>query len=111
VGYSSNPEDFSMADRTTRRTVTFRRPFHLSGIEDIPAGSYEVETEEELLTDVSFPAYRRVATYLFLPPRRPDSFSAQMAQIDPLELASAEEMDARESLDDAMPLSAPRLDR
>jgi hypothetical protein len=46
--------------RITTRVVTFAHPFTLGEPDDAhPAGSYSVETEEELLQDVSFPAYRR----------------------------------------------------
>lgn len=49
--------------RTTIRTVTFARSFNLDGIdESLPAGAYRVETDEELLQGVSFPAYRRTGT-------------------------------------------------
>ena len=54
-----------MAMRSTSRTVTFRKPFTLSGYPDeLPAGDYEVLVEEELLEGLSFAAYRRTATYL-----------------------------------------------
>jgi hypothetical protein len=44
-----------MTERTTRTTVTFTRPFSLSGIDEVQAaGTYTVETNEELLQDVSF---------------------------------------------------------
>jgi hypothetical protein len=57
-----------MTTRTSRRTVTFTRPFSLRGIDGVqPAGAYTVETDEELLGSLSFPAYRRVATTIFLP--------------------------------------------
>jgi hypothetical protein len=47
-----------MTVRTSRKTVTFTQPFSLSGIdEEQPAGTYTVETDEELLPGVSFPAY------------------------------------------------------
>jgi hypothetical protein len=49
-----------MTTRITTRVVTFAHPFKLAELDDAhPAGSYSVETEEELLQDVSFPAYRR----------------------------------------------------
>jgi len=32
-----------------------------------PAGTYTVETDEELIEGLSFPAYRRVATVMLLP--------------------------------------------
>jgi len=52
-----------MTTRTTKSTVTFTRPFSLSGFDgEQPAGSYSVETDEEMLDGVSFPAYRRLAT-------------------------------------------------
>jgi hypothetical protein len=77
-----------MASRTSSRTVTFKRPFALSGIERLPAGTYAVETEEEAL-DVSFPAFRRTATFIFLPCSSHAATPAQMVTIDPLELEAA----------------------
>jgi hypothetical protein len=51
--------------RSTRSTVTFSNPFILSGYpRELPAGDYEVLTEEELLQGLSFQAYRRTATFL-----------------------------------------------
>ena len=56
-----------MATRTTSKEVVFRRPFLLSGFESVePAGSYTVETEEELIEALSFPAWRRIATVMML---------------------------------------------
>ncbi len=49
-----------MTIRTTKKTVTFKRPFVLVGFNALlPAGAYVVETDEELLEGISFPAYRR----------------------------------------------------
>ena len=88
----------SMTMRTSRRTVTFTRPFSLRGIEtEQPAGTYAVETDEELLEGLSFPAYRRVATTIFLPSRPGDLVSGQLVTLDPLELEAAEQRDARSS--------------
>ena len=82
--------------RTSRRTVTFARPFSLRGIDGIqPAGTYAVETDEELLEGLSFPAYRRVATTIFLPSRPGDLVSGQLVTLDPVELEAAEQRDAR----------------
>ena len=59
-----------MTRRTTARTVTFQHPFAIEGLEGWqPAGSYIVDTEEELLQDLSFPAWHRVHTSLRLPQR------------------------------------------
>lgn len=57
-----------MLTRTTRTTVTFAHPFFLGDAEEtLPAGTYDVETEEELLEGLSFHAYRRVLTVVHLP--------------------------------------------
>ncbi|MFW2544961.1 hypothetical protein ACN2XU_20195 [Primorskyibacter sp. 2E107] len=51
--------------RSTRSTVTFSNPFTVPGYPgELPAGSYELLVEEELLQGLSFEAYRRTATYL-----------------------------------------------
>jgi len=76
-----------MTSRTTRQTVTFHRPFKLAGMErEVPAGSYALETDEELLEGLSFPAYRRTASYLTLPGRAAGMISWEMVRIDPREL-------------------------
>ena len=84
-----------MTLRTTRRTVTFARPFSLPGIAGLqPAGSYVVETDEELLEGLSFPVYRRVATTIFLPTQPGGTVSGQLAVIDPLDMEAAQLRDA-----------------
>ncbi len=76
-----------MTARTTCRTMIFSRPFRLSGMEsEQPAGRYVVETDEELLEGLSFPAYRRTATYLTLPRRAHGVISSEMVRVDPAEL-------------------------
>ncbi len=79
-----------MSIRTTRETVAFARPFRVIGLDELqPAGTYAVETDEELIDGVSFPAYRRIGTSIFLPahPARPGR--AEVAQIDSRELEAA----------------------
>jgi hypothetical protein len=50
------------------RTVVFARPFTLKNVEgEHPAGTYEVEIDEELLPGISFPVYRRVEARITLP--------------------------------------------
>jgi hypothetical protein len=84
-----------MTVRTSRKTVTFTRPFSLSGIDEVqPAGSYTVETDEEELPGVSFPAYRRIATLILLRSRNGGRVIEQLISIDPLELQAAQERDA-----------------
>jgi hypothetical protein len=73
-----------MMNRTTSKTVTFRHPFHLDGFDGAqPAGSYTVETAEELLQALSFPAWRRLYTTIRLPGRPGASVLEQTATIDP----------------------------
>ena len=56
-----------MSTRTRHETITFENEFSLDGIEQIQApGIYVVEIEEELIMDLSFPAYRRTATMIRL---------------------------------------------
>jgi hypothetical protein len=87
--------DSLMTVRTSRKSVTFTRPFSLSGIDEVqPAGTYTVETDEELLPGLSFPAYRRIATLIFLRSRRGRPIVEEVANVDPLELQAAQERDA-----------------
>ena len=84
-----------MTGRTSRKSVTFTKPFSLSGIDEVqPAGTYTVETDEELLPSLSFPAYRRIATLIFLPSRGRGPIVEEVVNIDPLELQAAQERDA-----------------
>jgi len=86
-----------MTIRTTKNTVTFNKPFILGGLDEVlPAGAYNVETDEELLEGISFPAYRRILTLIQLhaSPGRPGV--TQTLTIDPNELDAALKRD-RES--------------
>ena len=57
-----------MATRTRRETVVFGSPFLLKDIgRTLPAGGYEVLTDEELIEGLSFPVYRRVSTMMMVP--------------------------------------------
>ena len=59
-----------MTIRTSKKTVTFRGAFVLDGFsEPQPPGDHIVETDEELLEGISFPAYRRIETLLRLHPK------------------------------------------
>ncbi|MDR7039752.1 hypothetical protein J2X36_004530 [Methylobacterium sp. BE186] len=76
--------------RTTRKTLTFDLPFTLSGLdEQQPAGTYTVDTDEELLEGLSFLAYRRVATTIYIPFAHSGSGSLQAVPVDPQELEAA----------------------
>ena len=84
-----------MTVRTTSKTVTFVHPFSLSGaIEAHPAGTYTVETDEELLQPSSLPAYRRIATLLRLE-RNTGAVLTQIVETNPADLAGALARDAQ----------------
>ncbi len=83
-----------MLTRTHRETVTFHGLFTLAGVgRELPAGSYEVVTDEELIEGLSFPVYRRVATTMLVPAQSYQG-SVEMLTVDPLDLAAAIDRDA-----------------
>ena len=83
-----------MTMRTSRKTATFRRPFSLSGMDAVqPAGTYTVETNEESIEGLSFPAWRRTATVILLRPQAGAAGPGEDLDIDPLELDAALESD------------------
>ena len=79
-----------MLTRSQRTTIVFRRPFVLKGL-DRPqlAGTYDVETEEELLEGLSFTAYRRVLTTMTPQSHAPGTVM-QALLVDPAELEKAQ---------------------
>jgi hypothetical protein len=84
-----------MTVRTTSKTVTFMHPFSLSETDELhPAGTYTVETDEELLQASSIPAYRRIATLLRLE-RTTGAVLTQIVETNPVELAGALARDAQ----------------
>ena len=45
-----------------------RHPFALKGLESaVPPGTYRIDIEEEQIDGLSFPAYRRLATFIRVP--------------------------------------------
>jgi hypothetical protein len=83
-----------MTVRTSSKTVTFAHPFVLKGVDRIlAAGDYRVVTDEELIEELSFPAYRRVATMIFLPAESGSASTVEMVTIDPQDLGAAQELD------------------
>jgi hypothetical protein len=81
-----------MTIRTTRKMVTFVRPFMLKGVDRIlPAGDYRVLTDEELIEELSFPVYRRVSTMIVVPTG--SASSVEMVKVDPQDLQMAQERD------------------
>jgi hypothetical protein len=90
----------SMTARTINKTVSFARPFLLKGVDRVlPSGEYRVATDEELIQELSFPAYRRVATMIFVPAESRAS-SIEMVSIDPRDLQEAQDRDVEDSAND-----------
>jgi hypothetical protein len=84
-----------MTTRTNSQTVTFARPFLLKGVDRVlPAGDYKVTTDEELIQELSFPVYRRIATMIFVPAESQQASSVEMVAIDPRDLQEALDRDA-----------------
>jgi len=79
--------------RTKRSKLTFRHAFSLKGVDRVlPAGDYELVSDEELIEHISFPVYRRVASWILAPAQGRNS-STEMIAVDPVELAAAHEND------------------
>ena len=82
-----------MTTRTRRETVTFTRPFRIEGIDRLlPAGTWEVITDEEMIEGLSFASFRRVATMIMVP--APRGSAMEMISIDPADLGNAQRLDA-----------------
>jgi hypothetical protein len=82
-----------MTIRTSSKTITFHHPFWLKGVDrELPSGDYRVVTDEELIEGLSFPAYHRIATVIFVP--SPSGSAVEMVTIDPADLEAAQERDA-----------------
>ena len=83
-----------MIARSFSKTVVFKRPFLLKGIDRmLPAGDYRVVTDEELIEGISFPVYRRVSTMIFVPAATHRASSIEMVTLDPLDLQAALDRD------------------
>jgi len=82
--------------RTKRRTVSFRHPFSLKGVDrQLAPGDYEVVTDEALIEGLSFPVYRSTATLVLLPVGSRGS-ATEMVPINPSDLDEAQTRDAAE---------------
>ena len=76
--------------RTTRQIVTFDQPFSLYAVDEVqPAGTYAVDVDEELIEGLSFLAYQRIATTIYLPLRHGGAGSVQAIRVDPGELTGS----------------------
>ena len=83
-----------MSTRTTHSLVSFSQQFWFHGLDaPQPAGTYRVDDEEEPIDGLSWLAWRRVATYLFLPAIGSESAVQQMVKVERVDLDAAEQHD------------------
>jgi hypothetical protein len=83
-----------MTIRSRRETVTFKHTFRIRGVDRLlPAGAYEVITDEEMIEGLSFAAFRRIATMIVVhvAARR---LAMEMIQIGSVDLSDAQRIDA-----------------
>lgn len=72
--------------RTTRSTITFHDPFILNReVGELPAGTYDIEFDEEEFSTLERTAYRRIAIYLYVESQG----STRTIAIDPAEFDAA----------------------
>jgi hypothetical protein len=83
-----------MTIRSRREAVTFKHPFRIRGIDRLlPAGTYEVITDEQSIEGLSFAAFRRIATMIMVPGAASAS-TREMISIGSVDLADAQRIDA-----------------
>lgn len=83
-----------MTTRSRRETIHFKHPFLIRGIDRLlPAGAYEIVTDEEMIEGLSFPCFRRVATMIMVPGAA-SRHSREMISINSIDLSDAQRSDA-----------------
>jgi hypothetical protein len=76
--------------RSRRETVLFKHPFRIASVERLlPAGSYEVITDEESMEGLSFPSFQPVATMMMVPAPPPSSSCVEMVTISSIDLSDS----------------------
>jgi hypothetical protein len=84
-----------MTTRSRREIVTFKHPFQIRGIDRLlPAGAYEVITDEEMIEGLSFASFRRVATMIMVPAAASRGATMEMISIGSVDLSDAQRIDA-----------------
>jgi hypothetical protein len=84
-----------MTIRSRREIVTFKHPFQIRGIDRLlPAGAYEVVTDEEMIEGLSFASFRRIATMIMVPAASSRGSAMEMLSIGSVDLADAQRIDA-----------------
>ena len=84
-----------MTTRSRREMVTFLHPFRMKGVDRLlPAGAYQVITDEETIEGSSFAAFRRVATMIMVPAAGTQGSTMEMVSISSIDLSDAQRNDA-----------------
>jgi hypothetical protein len=79
--------------RSRREAVVFKHAFRIRGVDRLlPAGTYEVITDEESIEGLSFTAFRRIATMIVVP--GVSASVREMISIGSVDLANAQRIDA-----------------
>lgn len=77
-----------MTTRSRKEAITFKRPFYLKSVGRLlPAGTYTIVSEDELIEGISLPRYRRTGTFIMAS----SGSSQEMLQVDPRELDYAKQ--------------------
>jgi hypothetical protein len=86
-----------MNSRSTQEVVRFTSPFYLPGFDKTqPPGDYLVSFDEEPIEAGLHLAWRRVATFMYLPAMSARNPVHQMVPINPSSLQAAFEKDQRQ---------------
>lgn len=102
-----------MPTRSTRSIVTFANVFTVGdSLKELPAGTYEIVVEEELLQGLSFRAYRRIATHLMVGGRGREAGQTSMHMItkEDLEYAIACDRALSETIKNSEAALSPQED-
>ena len=84
-----------MTIRSRSETIVFKHPFRLKAVgRELPAGAYQVLTDDEMIEGLSFPCYRRVSTMIMVPGEPPYTRSTEMITVTAIDLADAQHNDA-----------------
>jgi hypothetical protein len=72
-----------MMTRSQHRTIHFNAPTLLDGLDyPLAPGDYELNEDEELIEGISWLAYRRVATFITIPPASANGNVSRMLPVD-----------------------------
>jgi hypothetical protein len=85
-----------MMTRTQQGTIHFNAPALLDGLDyPLGPGDYELNEDEELIEGISWLAYRRVATFITIPPT---SANGNVRRMLPVDAEAIEELLRRDGL-------------